>query len=302
MNIEKKVKRQHYVSKFYLKNWLCTKTNKLKVINKNDKNEFFTKNLDSIAQQRFFYKINITQNVYDLLLSKYHDNEACHSLLYEMQALIEIDKYKKEKKLHFKKLDIININILEEKYSKIESEIAPIIEKINNNIFEYITDLILNKKDIDILISFYFLQLYRTKKMRNSLSNLMNELFVTKGNKTNKLSEEEKENFITVMQFFEPIVEVEKFYKQDFSIELIINSTKLNFSTSDSPSFLTTIKEESISKIEGFIPLTPKVGLIVRGYQINTRINIKQVYNKKVITRYNKVVYGNADTYIYTTT
>lgn len=280
---------------------MCTKNNQLKVINKNDNKEFYPKNLDSIAQQRFFYKIDITQNVYDLLLSKYYDSEACHSLLYEMQVLIEIDKYKKEKKLHFEKLDIININILEEKYSKIESDIAPIIEKINNNIFEYIIDLILNKKNIDILISFYFLQLYRTKKMRNLLSNLMNELFVTKDNKTNKLSEEEKENFITAMQFFEPIVEIEKFYKQDFLIELIINSTKLNFSTSDSPSFLTTIKEEGISKIEGFIPLTPKVGLIIRGYQSNTRISIKQIHNKKVISMYNKVIYGNADTYIYST-
>jgi hypothetical protein len=302
MNIKEKVKKQHYVSKFYLKNWFTDKK-QLKVITKNNNNKKFNPtNLDSIAQQRFFYKVDITQNVFDLLLSRYYNNNLCKDILQEMQVLLKIDKYKKEERESFEKLDIININILEEKYSKIESHISPVIEKIENNIIQYINDLILNKENIHILVDFYFLQLYRTKKMRNSLNKIMSELHVTKNNITNKLSDEEKENFITIMQFIDPIVEVEKFYKKKFSIELIINSSKLNFYTSDAPAFITTKKEKEISEIEGFMALTPKVGMIIRGYQLNKKILIfRQVYNKKIIARYNKVIYGNADSHIYCT-
>jgi len=214
MNIDKKVKKQHYVSKFYLKNWF-EGTKQLKVITKDNNKCFYPKNLDSIAQKRFFYKVDITQNVFDLLLSRYYNNNSCKGILGEMHVLLEIDTYKKEKKEGFEKLDIINCNILEEKYSKIESSLSLVIARIEQNTIQYIADLILNNENIHTLVDFYFLQLYRTKKMRNKLSEMMNELYVTKNNIKNKLSDEEKENFITVMQFIDPIIEVEKFYKKN---------------------------------------------------------------------------------------
>jgi hypothetical protein len=302
----KATKRQHYVSRFYLKNWLSSRGNKkdaLLVTGCSNNKQRECTDLNSISQKRFFYQLDISQNVFDMILAKYYEkakqNNFLKSFIEEMNVLLEVHKYKNDKKHNYEKLNIIGINILEKKYAYLESTISSSLNLIIENIEQYIYEILTHKKYIHSLLVFFFIQSFRTLRIYDKLKEEIKELHCEKGRIKVKLSENEKDNFIKVLQYLEAFEAVENIMNSSYSIELLKNKTNINFYTSDSPAII--LNSIPMSKFEGVIPLTPKLLMFVRGFKVTHTFTQKNIYNKKIVKKYNHLIQKNAYREFYKT-
>lgn len=172
---------------------------------------------------------------------------------------MELNKYQEEKKENYEKTYVMNKNFLEDKYEKLETILSITINLMKNDFNQYLNNIKSNPQESMVLIELFLIQLYRTKKMRITLSNIMNKLFVEKNSIKQKLSNDEKDCFFKIMQFLDPIVESQKIVQNSFTIELIKNNTKINFITSNSPAAM----EKTSNGMIGYMPLTPSIFLII---------------------------------------
>jgi hypothetical protein len=300
------IKKQHYVSRFYLKSWLSEKSTNdkkaIKVYNKKKNKEYNCTDLNSISQERFFYELNVTQNVFDLILARYYTKALKNTFLKEFieiaNVLLKLNEYQNNLEKKHENTNVINQNILEKEYSKLENMISPIINKINNDLEKYLDELNYNPTKSLALIELFLIQFYRTKKMREKLNTIMKKLFVEKNNIKKELTDEEKKAFFKVIQYLDPITESHKVIENNFSIELIKNNTKTNFITSNSPAVMEKTDEDELM---GFMPITPFVFLLIRFQNIESKkFKYREVNDINIIEALNSMIYKNSDE-IYTT-
>jgi hypothetical protein len=310
MKVETK-KKQHYVPRGYLKHWIAKrrvapgeKENGLWVSSihkKEDRNDYFCTDLRNISQKRYFNNIIVDEDVYDLLCYKYHDsNEIVIGLIGEIEILLKAEIFSKNTNYENRDFDNFRKQYLEEKFSKFEGVQIAVLDELNNDIIKYIKGLESGVNDLRDFVGIFFMQLLRTKKARLRLNNYMESIFIHRDGKEKKLNNEQKENYIKIMLFIEPIVISERLFKNGFSIELLVSTGAENFFTSNSPAVLFNGDTgEDISKIHGFMPLSPKSGLIIRGSKIDNKNLIVRTISDDEVNEYNEITKNNADDEIY---
>ena len=304
-------KKQHYVPQGYLKHWITKrkaapgeKENGLWVSNihkKEDRNDHFCTDLRNISQKRYFNNIIVDQDVYDLLLYKYHDsNKVVVGLISEFEVLLKAEIFSKSTNFKSKDFDNFRKQYLEEKFSKVEGILLAALDEMNSDIHAYIEGLKTGVNDLRDFVGLFFVQLFRTKKARLRFNSHMKRIFIRRDGKDKKLTDEQKENYIKIMLFLEPIVISENLYNNGFSIELVVSTGGKTFFTSNSPAVLFDGSiDKDISKIHGFMPLSPKSGLIIRGSKIDNKNFIVRTISHDEVNEYNEITKNHADDEIY---
>lgn len=307
MNLYDIKKKQHFVMQNYLKMWQCgvnENSSKLGVwaYSKERKTTNFFTDLNSTAQERYFYELHMDRDVFGLLCSKYEQHSECKETLKWLETLKHIHEYKMAKEHNYDKLNSININILEEVYAKQESEISKILQLIESNLDGYIDDLINHEQSLNSLAYTFFLQLFRTKSFRNGLDHLLHKLSINWGDGHNReLSFHQKENYLKASAYLETIVCTSKLIKNGFTIELLENNNPKKFITSDTPSVLIGGLEHHISTVVGYMPITPHLAMIIRGTSVRKIALFRTVINQAQVIMYNKHMKNSACQSLYST-
>ncbi len=305
--LNKKVK-QHYVPKGYLKNWIPVKSKTkpgIWVHNKIENKHYFCTDLNSLGQIRYFYEIDIDQDVLDLLIYKYHkESTLCHMFLKRFSVLNVLNKYKEGRFEHYEKLNIINRNFLESEYENMENIFLKSINEIGRDFKSYILGVKNGQYNLDDLLGFYVFQLFRTKQMRDNLANYLKDLSISRDGVKKKLNESQKNNYIKCSLFIEALNYIERF-ANNYSIELLINNSDTKYITSSSPSLVLTHNEKdgryNLSNFEGYVPLSPKVAMILRGDKPCSSDLIFRQVNVETVNKYNKKIVEMTAEQIYST-
>ncbi|WP_139476932.1 DUF4238 domain-containing protein [Aeromonas veronii] len=269
-------KKQHYVMQNYLARWKSESTDKknegIWVFNKTNRRTYFCTNLNNIAQIGYFYEIYIDSDVLGLLNGRYLKYAECRPLLEQFDVLRRYDEIKKNLPIDEINVDlsIVNKNYLEDQYSKLENVLAKVIASINEDIYAHTIKIIQKKDSMDALVAIFMLQLHRTKLCRDAAHNEIQRLFIKEPNGTDReLSEEQKNNFIKASLLLDSIVTTIEFTKKSYSVELLVNRTNIKFITTDNPANIFNYENRGdLSTFVGYMPLTPSIGLIIRGHKV----------------------------------
>ena len=296
-------KKQHYVSRFYLKKWLSSRKKGKKGIwveNKKENKNYFCTNLNSISQIRYFYKLNIDQDVYDLLFLKYSDGSIyAKSFLREAEVLLFINNYQKNKCYDYEKLDILSKSFLENKYSDIENTIAKTLNFIHKNSSNLHKDNYISEIKFDFLIVLFSFQINRTERKRNDIMSFFHKLLIKRDEIKTELSDEQKENFIKSMLYIESMNMVKELLDRNFSIEILVSHSDVSFITSNTPAInVSPPGMKDLESFEGFMALTPKVAMILKKNEPVRRLTVTPISTDRVI-KLNKVIYTDAKGDIY---
>lgn len=307
-------KKHHYVMQSYLARWKSISSDKSKkegiwVYNKKTKSSYFCTDLNSMAQIGYFYEIYIDSDVLGLLNGCYLKYDECRPLLEQFEVLRRYDEVKGSLPIDDIDVDlsIINKNFLEDLYSKLENVVAKVVASINEDISIHTTKIIQGKDSMDAFVAIFMLQLHRTKLCRDAAQNEIHRLFISNPNEEQReLSEEQKNNFIKASLLLDSIVTTAKFTRLNYSVEILINSTNIKFITTDNPANIYNYENNgNLSTFVGYMPLTPSIGLIIRGHKVegnnyivrrishaealainkNMRQSCTQVYSQKKIIK-----------------
>lgn len=295
-------KRQHYVMKNYLKRWMGDSEQSEKpgvwVHNLKANKINFSTDLNSIAQRKFFYELDLDRDTFGLLRYKYEQYPECKSLLGILELLVYVNEYKSKKLKNYENLQKLNKNVLEDRYSKYESALANQLEVIDKNIWDFITALVTGKLDLSDLVGLFVFQCFRTPKMRDVLSRKMHRIFVNRGDGNKELTEYQKKNFINACTFLDITVLTKAITKANYSIELLINTTDEYFITSDEPALILNSGID-LSALKGYMPLTPENAMIIRGTKpTGKNLSIRGV-QKAEVTELNNLIKDFGCTQIY---
>lgn len=152
-----KVKRQHYVPQFYLKQWHNEKSDEQIYVYDKERKKSFSTNIKGIASSNYFYDYpELTEEQQKEFIEKVNREQSL--------SIIEKEKIIKN----------INKQVIEKALSEIESinysVTTSIITRINNikalPIEYFFHHAFINKEDIDELSYFIALQFSRTEEMR----------------------------------------------------------------------------------------------------------------------------------------
>lgn len=272
--------RQHYVPKAYLKYWKSdilsskgAKSGVFALFKKENKIGFCT-NLSNISQEKFFYQLNIDDDVYAILNYRYKNRGVvAEELLKEFHLLSVVEKYKENKELNYEGLDVININYLENKYEIIERKLNKTLESINNNLYSYLNSIKTRELDFKDLIGLFFTQHFRTNVMLEKLDDFFGPMYIGRGDERKELTDEQKRSYLRSSIFLESMLSVDDFLKEKFCVELLINNSNNNFISSDSPAIFIgdMLAERKMSNFVGYMPLSPRIGMCIFGYKKNEK-------------------------------
>lgn len=259
-------KKHHYVNKSYLKRWLTRSSAEkfgLHVFNKQRNKHFFCTDLDSISQVRYFNRLDVDRDVYDLLLYKYQKVDGYPAKFLEaLEELTLIDQYKKDKHPNYAALDTINKSFLEQEFSDIETQISLALNAAEK-ISEY-TSLKGFQSELShrALALTFCTQFFRTKSIRERVIKDMQEIGLHRRTGATKLATNQIENLIKAILFIESNRMMESMVKNGFSASILVNQSDKNFITSNTPAnvrILSTSPAKSLCEVEGFMALTPRV-------------------------------------------
>ncbi len=306
-------KKQHYVPRGYLKYWLTSreckpgeKSQGVWVYNVNGARENrFSTNLMDISQQRYFYKLVVDIDVCNLLRCKYQDSDPVIIQLVELfEFLLQVNEVEKSSEECAGVTDIAGKLYLEKLYEKIEGKFQKTIDAINESIQIYTSNLTSGKANLLDLIGIFVVQLFRTKKMRRDCSNEIKGLTSHRANEKIDFNTSQEDSFLKVVLFVDAMAFAYDLAGKEFSVELLENLEGESFLTSNSPAFRISIPEEknSIEKFVGFMPLSPRIAMIIRGYKpIEKNFLVRRISNQEV-SHWNKLIAQEADDEIYSVT
>jgi len=252
-----KKRKQHYVWKFYLKQWFNKQIHCLQGTN------VFKSSLEGIANKRDFYKLtNLNDedisNIKDLVIDnspeilKEIHNKYIDILTspFKLERLTKnIGKYNKESELF---VDQLKTNVHENYHEKIESLSIEYLSML------YDKNLAFLETDEGRSNFLYYLcmQFTRTTKMKN------NVIKATKHQ--NKIDVEKIWGCISLMLATNLAFNLNR--KLEFKFKLLINNSKVPFITGDQPvlntfAYLKPLDEE-IKELEFYYPITPKLAIL----------------------------------------
>lgn len=220
-----KVKKQHYVPKFYLSRWsLDSNSDQVYVYNKEHRRSYKA-NLKDVASSKYFYD---------------------YPKLDEEQKKVFINSLKQEKKLSKKDIDeylkLTQEQFIEKAFGELESYNAPIIEKVIGKvenfkalpIHYFLKHKIFDQVEIEELSYFIAMQHQRTEEMRMVIEQMMKHFLkhfsdVTLLHIDNVAKDQELKEKMGEEDFnhFVESVKTGKFTKDSYTIEINKDFTKL---------------------------------------------------------------------------
>jgi len=293
MKKRNKVKKQHYVPRFYLKNW-ADKKEKIWVFNKNNQ-ENFKASIKDVASSKYFYDVP--------------------------KQIIE----------ELKKKELINDNlkfleqkqIFEESLSLIEMINSKIIKDIINNAKNTFTKNIYKDKDIDNILKikekykkelsfFLAIQYLRTKEARitfeqlyiGTLTKIMEKIMGIEFDNYSQITLDNNhlQIFHLDILFNSKYVEEIAYLLEDYHWQLLINKTKHSFYTSDSPVvYYPNIKNKNSFQGYGFAtfgisiyyPISPEFALLITEKNFFNKIKKFLKYKNIVLLQKENVIFYN---------
>ncbi|MCT7443512.1 DUF4238 domain-containing protein [Aliarcobacter cryaerophilus] len=265
-------KKQHYVSKFYLKAWIVDKKENLFCLRDN---KIFLSNIINLAQERYFYEIKeINDKEIDFLkriIFQNKNSELVKSMLSVIRTsnrifkLIEIanylEKYDSEKIEDLFKKELKEHH--ENYFGEIENKASPLFEKLIKGDKGFLNDYE-NKK-------FFLLhtvgQYLRTKSMKENLKKEIENLKKEIENIKKKVENICIENIFTVIVIYFSIQLASNINENNYNIVFIKNLTDKYFITSDQPVIniwkAKNPEKKKIEDIELYMPITPKLGILI---------------------------------------
>ena len=259
-------KKQHYVSKFYLKAWTFDGKKSLFCL-MNDK--IFPSNIENLAQERYFYEIreinfeeiNFLKNVIyknnnSELVKSYLDfiNISNNSFkLIKISNLFEETDSEKVENIFKKDLKEHHENY----FAELEDKVAPLFEKLIEGDKSFLNDSE-QKKFFLLHIS---AQYFRTKSMKANLKKLEDIM------KNTKYGNVSIENIFTHISVYFSINMASNINEMNSNIVFIKNLTDEDFITSDQPIIniwkAKNLEKEKIEEVELYIPIAPKLAVLI---------------------------------------
>lgn len=252
-------KRQHYVSRYYLKAWACNKER----IYCLRENKIFQSNLMGVAQEKYFYELqNLTENEQKII--HFLGIEKSNKMLQEIH-LSFLNKYllifNIEKELTIKNIyeDDLNkiieehkVNFEEDYHSEIESIGIKYIDLIRNKDIDFYYD----EKSNDRMMFLFFLtlQYMRTKRRKNQSIRAAN-------NKVNM-----SKIWPILAHIWATNLSHNLHLDKSFNLILLENKSNLNFITSDQPivnTYAMNSNELEDNELEFYYPLSPKLAILI---------------------------------------
>lgn len=271
-------KRQHYVPRSYLEYWKSNREveggkpqSGVRTFNKVRNQTMFATDLNSISQVRYFNRLDVDQDVYDMLAYKYAEQAEVVAPFFEpLRVLVAVDEYKKRGEVNAVSLDDINKTFLEGHFTGLESLFSVTLNLINTDLEAYLRRIKSRQINVKDLLGIFAVQLFRTKHARELVSAESNGFTLVRGDEETRLSEEQKAQLLKAMMFVDSLLFADALGRGKFSIELLLADSPQGFITSSAPAIVLSKSGEGqkdLSVFEGFMPLGPSVGLIVRGYR-----------------------------------
>lgn len=304
--LKEKVINQHFVSNFYLQFWrknsrlFCLRGNKIIELKANT---------SSVAAKKLFYKVEkITDNVIKLLYYRYSEYpELYEFFLRDVEFLKFMSEYDSKypdtinQMDDFKKIqELYQVNFLEKKYSAMEYKIAMLLRNINSIEYlsqEVLTNIFLDCNNECYILLFLYSQYFRTINFYNIMEKKLCNVFYGK----TQLSPEEKDSFIKLSIYAEPIKKTFLAIQNGFELEFIFNSTKVDFLTSDHPVFFDVVQ----GKIILSAPISPKLLIILRQPENKVKMSKKIKFNCinsiSRIKKFNKILINKKNNIYFST-
>ncbi|MCG3709110.1 DUF4238 domain-containing protein [Aliarcobacter butzleri] len=256
-------KKQHYVSKFYLRAWIIDeKENLFCLMNK----KIFLSNILNLVQERYFYEIKeisleeidflkkiIFQNknteLIESLLSVINTSNSSFKLI-RNTYLLEKDFGEKVENMFKKDLKEHHENY----FAELEDKAAPLFKKLQEEDNSFLNNFE-DKKDFLLHIS---AQYFRTKNMKENLVKVI---------ENTKYKNINIENIFTIISIYFSINLASNINEKNYNIVFIKNLTNRDFITSDQPIInvwkMNNPEKHEIEAVELYMPIAPKLAILI---------------------------------------
>jgi hypothetical protein len=310
-------KNQHYVSKFYLEQWLADGRLFVKRTEGDEFTVFDKRNGQGIGTERYFYGIQVDGDVLDTLnhmfAEKSLSNKAIEIHLQRLTGLKLLDDVinkeigivnRDEKLLENVKEAFRHMNLhhLEDSYEKIETAISVEIKKFTNSALEESW----HKPTYETAMSIFLLfgtQLFRSKEKMAELQSLIPEIHVDRNGVKKTLTSEQRDTVLKLMVFFHAQEFSSYLEKSGCSVTITRNFTDLGYLTSDSPSLMHTNPPPDLELLAyGAIPLSPWVMAHIHFPKVigtSKELKVIDVHDAGQIIIANKVIINNPHSQLY---
>ncbi len=292
MKLDKK-RKQHYVWKYYLKQW--TQNKKVFLLYNN---EILNTNLDNVANSRDFYRLK-ELNSNDLIFLQYAINKINDPLLKKLD-IDWINTFSEVFKIREKIIKSGNSNkeldnIIDITINNMEEELHSKIENIGSKYLKMILEQDLSFFETDegfIEFTLYLcMQYFRTENMKNQAlqSEIADSSFII--------------NMDNVWSIFKILFATNMAYtlyasKEDWKMQLLENGTEIPFITGDQPVINEYSIPNTISKeLSLYYPVSPI--LAIRISKELDRSKSSQICTKKDVIIQNKKIKNNSYQQIY---
>lgn len=301
-------KRQHYVSKFYLRLWLAGE----RIFVKRSVGKVFSvypkTTVDDVAVENYFYEIEMDDVVWDMLDYTYSEKAKKSPLIKKIlrellflkladdtlnKGIGIVNDHKvlrdnaKEILKHMKK------HHLEDAYEKIETAVSAEINAFSKSQGSTVFVLPTAETFNNILV-FYSFQLFRTKGRITLVEQKISQLLLERGDEKFILTPVQKQSVLKCMLYIQSYEFCLQLEKAGCSMIISKNHTNLNYLTSDCPAmyFDETVNQPGL-KAYGAMPLTPRLMVQISVPDISKKtgtIGLQDVYDIKIVQMTNKII------------
>lgn len=310
-------KNQHYVSRFYLDQWLVNKRFFVKRSEFDSFKVFDKQTAKEVGTERYFYGIEIDDDVLDTL--KYMFGEQSLSSKVLEKHLQDLTLLKLMDDVINKEIGIVNRNVallenvksafkhmtlhhLEDNYERIETAISAEIKKFANSDFDESWYKPTHKTAMFIFVLFGT-QLFRTKEKMIELRSLLPKIYIDRNGLKKTLTAEQKDSVLKVMAFFHALEFSASLEKSGCTLTITRNHTDLGYLTSDSPSLMHMNPPPELDLLAyGAIPLSPRVMAHIHFPKVKGNTNVLTVHDVHDVDQIllaNKVVISNPHSQLY---
>lgn len=288
-------KRQHYVWRHYLKSWAIDE--QIWALLK-DKKKLIRSNLMGVAQERYFYRLEVFNKeeedfLYKLVVHMSHQSVkelnldffylyTSHYKLNEQLKDSQIMGEAKEKLQ--KEIDILEKNLMEDVHTKMEASGNLLLSVIDSKNYSFLED----EQALYSTMLFLFFQYIRTKKMKTQVLeglsigpkfwNVISHVMAT-----------------TLCRIYS--------FSKNLNFTFLENSTKMRFLTCDQPvlNILADRVDEtgSTNEIELYYPLSPTLALRISFTERSEHWIIARETDDSEVDYLNKIVASEAHGYIF---
>ncbi|KOP56561.1 hypothetical protein OX88_08785 [Pseudomonas coronafaciens pv. porri] len=310
-------KNQHYVSKFYLKQWIGKDRIFVKRKDGEQSKVYDKRNADDVGTERYFYGIEIDEAVLDTLNYMFAEKSTTNKVLEQnLQSLAVLklldDVINKEigivnrdeallenVKAAFKHR---NLHHLEDSYEAIEQQIAAEIRNIANSEFDD-NWFRPTRKTVMFIFILFGTQIFRTKEKMVELQRQIPEITLDRLGTKTTLTPEQRDSVLKCMLYF---------YAQEFSASLETsgctltitrNHTDLGYLTTDSPALVHWNPPAELNLVAyGAIPLSPRLMAHIHFPKVKENANVVKVIDVHDVNEVliaNRVIAKNPHSQLY---